>query len=49
MVGDTLRFVVVAGDLLEDDAAFPLDLLGREGRVQHDVADDLLADTPVFI
>jgi hypothetical protein len=33
VVGDTLGFVVVAGDFLEHDAAFPLDLLGREAEL----------------
>jgi len=47
VVGDTFGFVV-AGDFLEHDTAFPLDL-GRESRIENDVADDLLIDAPVFI
>jgi hypothetical protein len=30
MVGETLGLVIVAGDFLEDAAAFPFDLFGHE-------------------
>jgi hypothetical protein len=49
VVGDTLGFVVVAGDFLEHDAAFPLDLLGREAELSTMSLTISWPMPPVFI
>ncbi len=41
VVDDVAGVVVVHGDLLEDDAALGLDVLGADQRIGHHVADDV--------
>ena len=46
---DVVRRVVRLADLLQDDAPLPLQLLGQEGAVRQDVADDVGAQGQVFL
>ncbi len=46
---DVVRRVVGLADLLQDDAALALDLLGGEGAVGQDVADDVGPERQVLL